>query len=122
MKHHLDIQQDFISIAYSWKFGQTWHTFSLKADPAPKEIKPNSEEEFITEHYWGYTPINDKTCSEYGVEHPRWMTYQVNEHQIDVAFDKVYGKKFSFLSSQTPESVMLAEGSEIIVRSMKKIF
>ena len=89
--------------------------------PVPEEIKPNSEEEFITEHYWGYTPINDKRCSEYGVEHPRWTTYRVNEYEIDVEFDKVYNKDFSFLNSQTPESVMLAEGSEIVVCSMKKI-
>jgi len=33
----------------------------------------------------------------------------------------VYNKDFSFLNSQTPDSVMLAEGSEIAVRSMRKI-
>jgi len=122
MKHHWDIQQHFISISYSWKFGQTWNKLSLKADPIPTEIRSGSEEEFITEHYWGYTPVNDRSCSEYGVEHPAWMVYNVKKHQIEVAFDKVYGEKFSFLNFQTPESVMLAEGSEIIVRSMKKIF
>jgi len=121
MKHKWEFEKHLISIAYSWKLDQSWNTFSLKADPVPEEIKPNSEEEFITEHYWGYTPINDKTCSEYGVEHPRWTTYKVKGYQVDVAFDKVYNKDFAFLNSQTPESVMIAEGSEIVVRSMKKI-
>jgi len=50
------------------------------------------------------------------------MTYNVKEYEVDVAFDKVYSKDFLFLNSQTPKSVMLAEGSEITVRSMKKIF
>jgi uncharacterized protein YqjF (DUF2071 family) len=121
MKHQWQMQKDLISIAYSWKLDQTWNTFSLQADPVPNEIKPNSKEEFITEHYWGYTPINDRSCSEYAVEHPRWTTYNVKEYKVEVAFDKVYNKEFLFLNSQAPESVMLAEGSEIIVRSMKKI-
>lgn len=121
MKHHWDIKEDLISIAYSWKHNQIWNSFSLKADPTPQEIKADSEEEFITEHYWGYTPVNKSSCSEYGVEHPRWSTYNVKEYKINVAFDKLYGKDFSNLNSRMPDSVMLAEGSEIIVRSKKKI-
>ena len=121
MKHHWEMHDDLISIAYSWKLDR-WNSFSLKADPVPMEIKANSEEEFITEHYWGYAPVNERSCSEYGVEHPTWMTYNVKEYEVDVAFDKVYSKDFLFLNSQTPKSVMLAEGSEITVRSMKKIF
>lgn len=121
MKHQWEMREQLISIAYSWKFDRTWNNFSLRADALPKQIKPNSEEEFITEHYWGYTPINDRSCSEYAVEHPTWTTYDVKDHKIEVAFDKVYGNAFSFLNFQTPESVMLAEGSEIVVRSMRKI-
>lgn len=65
--------------------------------------------------------VNTRLCSEYGVEHPRWMTYKVKDYQIQVAFDEVYSKDFAILNFQKPDSVMLAEGSKIIVRSMRKI-
>jgi len=121
MKHSWQIEEDLIRISYSWKKNRKWNSFSLTADATPLEILTNSEEEFITEHYWGYTPISDKLCSEYGVEHPRWTTYHVKDYQIDVDFANVYGSAFGFLSNETPQSVMLAEGSEIVVRSMRKI-
>jgi uncharacterized protein YqjF (DUF2071 family) len=121
MKHHWNIQEDLLDISYSWKLNQMWNSFSVTAYPTPLSIKRDSEEEFITEHYWGYTPLVGNKCSEYGVEHPCWETYKVKDFKIDVSFDKVYNKNFLFLNSQTPDSVMLAEGSEIVVRSMRKI-
>jgi len=121
MKHLWQTKDDLLQIAYSWKQHQKWNTFSLTADPTPVEIKVNSEEEFITEHYWGYTPINSGLCSEYQVEHPRWLTYKVKEYKIDVDFGEVYGSQFNFLTKHVPNSVMLAEGSEIAVYSSKKI-
>jgi len=120
-RHEWEITQELIKVTYSWKCCNAWNSFSLTADPNPLEILPNSEEEFITEHYWGYTPINDMRCSEYGVEHPRWKTYNVRQYRIDVDFGKVYHPNLSFLTFQKPDSVMLAEGSEVVVRSMQSI-
>lgn len=121
MKHRWDTADNLVSAAYSWKLGRAWNSFSVKANPAPLDIQPGSEEEFITEHYWGYTHINSRTCAAYGVEHPRWIHYQVTGYEVDVAFDKVYNKDFAILKYQVPDSVMLVEGSEISVRSMRRI-
>ena len=82
---------------------------------------PGSEEEFITEHYWGYTQINDPTYSEYQVEHPRWQTYSVMDHKITVRFGELYGAEFGILKDSLPQSIMLAEGSMISVRAAAKI-
>jgi len=121
MKHQWEERDNLLQISYSWKQNQKWNTLSLVATPTPGEILPGSEEEFITEHYWGYTPINASLCSEYGVEHPRWQQYKVNDFKIDVDFGEVYGSQFKFLTNQAPDSVMLAEGSEIVVRSSLRI-
>ena len=121
MKHEWDIKKDLISISYSWKHNQIWNSFSLNADPNPVDIKIHSVEEFITEHYWGYTQLTKKKSTEYGVEHPRWKTYPMKGYDINVLFDKVYNNDFLFLNRQKPDSVMLAEGSEIIVRSGRRI-
>ena len=121
MKHEWETKDDLLRIAYSWKQNQKWNTFSVIADPLPGEIPANSEEEFITEHYWGYTPISNNACSEYRVEHPRWLTYKVKSYQIDVDFGKLYGPQFDFLTRQAPDSVMFVEGSEIAVYSSQRI-
>lgn len=84
-------------------------------------ILQGSEAEFITEHYWGYTKLNDKKTSEYEVEHPRWKTYLINSYEIDVDFASIYDERFSFLNKATPTSVFLAEGSIINVRSVTTV-
>ncbi len=121
MKHNWNILEDTISVSYHWQHEGIWNVLSIMADSNETEMSPGSEEEFITEHYWGYTQINQRQTSEYGVEHPRWKTYAVKKHQIQVDFRKLYGINFAFLDTQTPDSVVLAEGSEIIVRSANKI-
>ena len=75
-----------------------------------------SEEEFITEHYWGYAQISPKRTTQYEVVHPRWDVYPTINHTIDVDFEGNYGQPFAFLKTVQPTSVFLAEGSEIAVR------
>jgi len=86
-----------------------------------QKIEAGSEEEFITEHYWGYTKLRNGRTSEYEVVHPKWDIYPVIRHDIAVDFGATYGPQFSFLTGQKPQSIFLAEGSEVTVRSGAKI-
>jgi uncharacterized protein YqjF (DUF2071 family) len=118
MQHNWVIENNTIKVEYKWKkIG--WNSFQIEADYVAQPILEGSEEEFITEHYWGYTRINSLKTSEYGVEHPRWNVYNVTNYNIAVNFEAAYGERFSFLSTAKPLSVMLAEGSEIAVRSRR---
>jgi hypothetical protein len=90
----------------------------VKSRPDAVAIDVGSEEEFITEHYWGYTRINEAKTSEYEVQHPRWDVYPVIDYTIKTDFEAVYGSGFSILNTLQPHSVFLAEGSRIQV--MKK--
>jgi len=119
MKHVWIEQAHQIEVAYFWK-NKTWNKFSVTASAKPTEIAVGSEEEFITEHYWGYTKVGLNKTSEYGVEHPRWQAYGIKDYEIDVDFGINYGDDFSFLNQAKPDSVMLAEGSEIRVLKGKK--
>lgn len=114
MDHHWKAENENLFVEYLWKKGE-WNSFKILAENDLIGIAKDSEEEFITEHYWGYTRINENKTAEYEVEHPRWNTYSVKEFEIKVNFEKIYGKKFSFLTGTCPHSVMLAEGSEIKV-------
>lgn len=119
-RHSWEEKDDTLTVEYGWKKGE-WHTIKVVTDKTPVDIKPESEEEFITEHFWGYTKINDRVTSEYEVAHPRWQIYPIKSHEVDVDFEKVYGSDFAFLQHEKPVSVYLAEGSEILVKQGRKI-
>ncbi len=108
------------SVAYKWKHRGRWDELRVSAAAEAAEIEAGSAEEFFTEHYWGYTKRGSWT-SEYAVLHPRWKTYRVFEHSIDVDFGGLYGSGFASLSGRLPESILLAEGSEIEVRSGERL-
>jgi len=120
MSHSWAISENRLSVEYKWKKNQ-WNSLKIVTDNQPSEILPGSEEEFITEHYWGYTKVSEQKTSEYGVEHPKWQVYPTKEFSIDVDFHSVYGKDFAFLAKEEPKSVFLAEGSEIKVKSGKTL-
>ncbi len=107
-------------VQYNWKKTQ-WNSLQVRTGLGLKEIQASSEEEFITEHYWGYTRINDQTTSEYGVEHPRWQVYETLDYTIDVNFADIYGPQFATLQDLKPQSVFLAEGSAIQVKEGRRI-
>jgi uncharacterized protein YqjF (DUF2071 family) len=115
MEHTWEAGSGALNVAYRWRKNKSWNSLQVMTDHEPVEIQPGSEEEFITEHYWGYAKIGDRKTSEYEVVHPRWQVYPVRQYAIDVDFGKVYGDDFGFLKSEIPRSVFLAEGSEIQV-------
>jgi len=119
MRHSWIYHADFQRVEYQWK-KRRWNSFSVTAGKLATPIIEGSEEEFITEHYWGYTRIDAVHSAEYGVEHPRWDVYPVIEYSIDVDFASVYGHEFGFLQQAVPKSVFLAEGSVIKVMHGKR--
>lgn len=116
MRNELSVSHLAINTGYFWKHNDSEYYIKASADKDSFMAEPGSEEEFITEHYWGYTKISDTKTSEYEVEHPKWKLHHVNNYDINCDFGKLYGERFSFLNNTTPSSVFLAEGSEIIVR------
>jgi uncharacterized protein YqjF (DUF2071 family) len=107
------------TVAYRW--GRDYENLlAVTTALNPQPIVTGSAEEFFTEHYWGYTKRGNKT-SEYEVLHPRWKIYPVFEPLINVDFGHLYGSRFASLSNRTPESILLAEGSEVEVRTGERI-
>ena len=120
MKHLWETINGSLSVEYSWKKDK-WHSLKVITETELTKIQDGSEEEFITEHYFGYTKFNDKKTSEYGVEHPKWDIYKVKEYFIDIDFEEIYGEDFKFLQDMKPTSVFLAEGSQIKVNSKRMV-
>lgn len=102
-------------IIYEWQKNKAWNHLSVEAGGTAVPMPAGSMEEFIFEHYWGYTKLDDHTTEEYQVIHPRWELYPVHSYRIDCNFTAMYGDAFSFLQHKTPHSVFLAKGSKVAV-------
>ena len=121
MSHRWEEFTDYRIVDYRWVIAGKEQIFSLHANLHSGEIAAGSEEEFITEHYWGYTKADKTSSYEYEVTHPRWECYPVQDFRVDVDFQLVYGEEFGILNEAEPTSVLLAEGSEITVEGKRKI-
>jgi len=120
-RHEWIDNNDSLNVSYGWNHKGDWDSISLTADIHPQDIIAESEEEFITEHYWGYTQLDHYQTSQYQVEHPRWKMHAVKNFTIAVRFGDLYGAAFGFLKDSLPDSVMLAEGSRIAVKVADKL-
>lgn len=109
------------AIEYGWRLAGNWNYLKVKTQPTAKPLQPGSEEEFITEHYWGYTKLGNEKTSEYQVEHPRWEVRKVSDTEINIDAVKLYGEPFGEVLSRVPDSVFVADGSEVLVRRGRKI-
>lgn len=121
MAHQIRLDHDSLKVSYEWERKGKRQRLAVLADPCPTAMQAGSEEEFITEHYWGYTKRSRGATSEYAVEHPRWCVYPVQNFEVKADFDALYGDAFASLNSQKPASVMLAEGSEVTVFEGKRL-
>ena len=115
MKYVWKKEEDHWLINYQWKKKSKWNLLQVKADLTATKLQEGSHEEFITEHFWGYSTFSANNTAEYNVAHPRWNIYPVKDYTVDCDFKNLYGDEFSFLTGKQPDSVFLAEGSEITV-------
>ena len=121
MKHSRTTNEHSKTFQYQWKKDSKWNSITMKTSKNAVPIELNSEAEFITEHYFGYTKFNENKTIEYEVTHPRWQQLQVIETKIDVDFELIYGDDFKFLQDVQPASTFLAIGSKITIEGKKTI-
>ncbi|HEA30611.1 MAG TPA: DUF2071 domain-containing protein [Leeuwenhoekiella sp.] len=117
--HHLTTTENTIS--YALKNEGKWQEIALTTVNTSKPFEPGSKTEFITEHYWGYSKKGMHETNEYEVRHPKWESYEVLDHNIEIDFGKLYGKNFAMLNHQQPNSTQCMEGSAIRIEGKKVI-
>ncbi|MBI1877250.1 MAG: DUF2071 domain-containing protein [Chloroflexi bacterium] len=108
-------------VEYGWKYRDKWNLLQVNTRGDLQPITLGSEEEFITEHYWGYAAQRDGSCVEYQVEHPSWRVWQVSDCVLDCNVAGLYGETFLESLQAAPSSAFLAEGSPVVVRKGIKL-
>jgi uncharacterized protein YqjF (DUF2071 family) len=121
MKHFHNVLADSFEAGYEWRYQDKWNRLSASAQKKSSPLYKGGHEEFITDHYWGYTKYSGSKTYEYEVEHPQWETFRVNNYVVDCDFGAIYGNTFSFLNHVQPASVLMVKGSEIRVHQRKTL-
>jgi uncharacterized protein YqjF (DUF2071 family) len=108
-------------VEYSWKNKRGWTSIACTPAGSGTSASPESQEEFITEHYWGYTRQRDGGTIEYQVTHPRWRVWNVDRPLITGDPEPTYGSSFAAIIRQPPSSAFLADGSQVTVFTPTRI-
>jgi uncharacterized protein YqjF (DUF2071 family) len=106
---------------YAWRASTEWTRLSARTIGPSRILETESEEEFITEHYWGYTRQRDGGTVEYRVSHPRWNVWTATEARLDGDLTQVYGDAFARVLDGPPRSAFVADGSAVVVNSPVRI-
>ena len=108
-------------VSYRWWFKGREHAIHVTARGEAREIAAGGEEEFITEHYWGYARQRNGSTLEYRVEHPRWRVWAAQEARLDCDVATLYGDRFAACLKSPPASAFLADGSEVAVLKGRRL-
>ena len=114
-KHQILNNDKINQIKFEWLLQNKWNSIAVDFDSKTETMKTNSLEKFIYEHYYGYTKINNLQTEEYQLKHPSWNIHKVIDYKIDCDFEAMYGKSFSILNQMKPNSVFIAEGSDVSI-------
>jgi uncharacterized protein YqjF (DUF2071 family) len=123
MRHSLERASGHapMRVSYEWRQGAAWSGLAVECRGPSREIEAGSEEEFITEHYWGYTRQRDGGTVEYRVTHPRWRVWTAERATLGGDLEAVYGKELAAVLAGAPSSAFLADGSEIAVHLPRRV-
>lgn len=110
---------------FRWRSAGAWNILGASCDPAEswRASGPGSLEEWISEHYFGYSTRGTgkggttATTTEYGVEHPRWRVRPARDWQVAIpAAAALYGEAMAERLRGAPDNGFVAEGSAVLIR------
>jgi len=121
MSHRIEQDETGLSVEYDWRYNATWNRVSLRTGGEPGLPGEGSLEQFITEHFWGYSAQPDGTTVEYRVAHPSWRVWNRCDAKLEGDVTELYGRELASILAGPPSSAFLAEGSAVTVFRGQKI-
>jgi hypothetical protein len=108
-------------VEYRWRHGGGTYRLSAMAPGAAMPLERDSEAEYVTEHYWGYTRQRDGSTLEYRVDHPRWLVRDAAGPSFEGPAALLYGPALAHVMAGEPCSAHIAVGSEVAVHRGRRI-
>jgi len=121
MEHHIERDADGIAAEYGWKWRGSEFRLSAEAQGEPARVAEGSIENFITEHYWGYSAKGASETIEYRVSHAPWRDWVSTSARFEGDGEALYGSAFGEILRGAPASGFIAEGSPVLVHTGRRI-
>lgn len=115
MKYRVDSEAPIRSAEFQWRVNGQWCRLAAQTRRNLSLPGARSLEEFITEHYWGYSARLDGRSLEYRVSHPQWQVASADVATFDGDVRHFYGDALAAVLQRIPESAFVAEGSPVTV-------
>ncbi len=109
------------SVKYFWTLHKRAQFLEVVTAGAPNNFVAGSAEEFIAEHYWGYSAQRGGGTVEYRVDHPTWRIWQARSARLECDVTALYGAEFAEVLRAAPSSAFVAEGSAVTVYRGRRI-
>jgi len=101
-----------------YRIARRWHVAAtIGPRPAPAAGRPAapSAAAYFQERYLGYRVDRRGRLTAFRVEHPPWVSHEVQRLECDVDFAALYGAPWGVLNERHPVSAICAQGSEVAV-------
>jgi uncharacterized protein YqjF (DUF2071 family) len=121
LRHSIDLTNSGGSIEYSWDLQRERFRLHGQTDGSPSVAVDGSLEQFISEHYWGYSRHRDGSSLEYHVAHEPWRIWCAPFAAFEGEGTALYGSTFGSVLSRPPRSAFIADGSLVLVYSARRI-
>ena len=121
LRHSINLTDSGGSIEYSWKSKQQPFRIHAQTQGTPSLAASGSLEQFISEHYWGYSRSRNGSSLEYHVAHERWRIWRASNAAFEGDGAALYGSDFGSILSRPPRSAFIADGSAVLVYAARRI-
>ena len=117
-RHSID-EKNGLYARYEWKFKNRWNSIEVTSRGDSESLEEGSENQFIAEHFWGYSAQRNGSTKEYRVDHPSWRIWKASSYTVDVDVAGLYGDEFTRALEKDPISAFIADGSGVTVSDGK---
>jgi len=121
MRHRVHTEGLKKTAEYEWQVNGQWCKLSSLAQGDPAHPQEGSLEQFITEHYWGYSNQRRGGCLEYHVSHAPWRVWRSTAALFEGDASALYGCTLGSFLERPPDCAFIAEGSPVSVFRGKRI-
>ena len=113
MRHRMNTKADSKTAEYEWRVDRKWCKLYAQGSGIPARPQAGTLEEFITEHYWGYSARRLGRSLEYRVSHTPWRVWISTEAGFEGDGTSTYGQRLGGVINRRPDSAFIAEGSPV---------
>jgi uncharacterized protein YqjF (DUF2071 family) len=102
-------------VEYRWRLRHQPRHVLLETSGYAYRPAVGSHEEFIVEHYWGYSSLPRGRAKEYCVAHRPWRISPATSVEFNCDVATLYGPQFATFLKDEPASAFWADGSAVRV-------